>query len=384
VLAKALAPLPDARFQTGAAFAEALHHVAQRSGLVMTGPQLAAHLVDILGPNPDRWLSEDTEAPVIGPTEKIPLGAQNPGPARYEGRELEGSTDLSDVADVGELGPSDMLTLTSQDSAVELLPDKNTGTPALPERTPTDLFAIPASAPAAKPVPTYERAVKPFAKKRLDDSGILLEDDDEEPTVMRPSAPLPGVVRGGAATLPPPGGPPPGRTMLGMPSPSLAQAFGPGPGASGLPPPGGGGLAGRLPMPHGGSSLPVPGSARPLPGPPSGLPGHPLGGAPTLPAPSLPLSPAPPSGLPPPLPSMPGPPLPALPGPSLPGWALGEVSDPGVPKRRARPATGRQRARRPTWVTAAVLAGAALIGAGTARVVTSHDLDNLAAAATTP
>ena len=79
VLATALAPKPDDRYQDAVAFAEALRQVAHRHGLLFSAPQLAEHLRHILGRNPEQWLSDDKAGPTGDPsTQKIPA------------RELEG------------------------------------------------------------------------------------------------------------------------------------------------------------------------------------------------------------------------------------------------------------------------------------------------------
>jgi eukaryotic-like serine/threonine-protein kinase len=72
VLAKALAPRPDDRYQSAIAFTEALRQVAHRAGLSYSAPQLAAHLRETLGPDPSRWLQEDTAGSGEG-TQKIPV-----------------------------------------------------------------------------------------------------------------------------------------------------------------------------------------------------------------------------------------------------------------------------------------------------------------------
>src|SRR6187551_3191975 len=72
VLATALAPKPEDRYQDAVAFAEALRQVAHRHGLGFSAPQLAEHLRHILGRNPDQWLSDDKAGPSGDPsTQKI-------------------------------------------------------------------------------------------------------------------------------------------------------------------------------------------------------------------------------------------------------------------------------------------------------------------------
>ena len=72
VMATALAPKPEDRYQDAVAFAEALRQVAHRHGLGFSAPQLAEHLRHILGRNPDQWLSDDKAGPSGDPsTQKI-------------------------------------------------------------------------------------------------------------------------------------------------------------------------------------------------------------------------------------------------------------------------------------------------------------------------
>jgi eukaryotic-like serine/threonine-protein kinase len=66
VLMRALAPNVDDRYQSAAELGEALRRVAHRSGLAFSPPELAAHLRDILGDDPERWLRDD---PVPAPND---------------------------------------------------------------------------------------------------------------------------------------------------------------------------------------------------------------------------------------------------------------------------------------------------------------------------
>ena len=71
VMATALAPDPDDRYQDARAFAEALRQVAHHHGMLSSAPQLADDLRDILGPDPNRWLQEDADAYPAPETQKI-------------------------------------------------------------------------------------------------------------------------------------------------------------------------------------------------------------------------------------------------------------------------------------------------------------------------
>jgi tRNA A-37 threonylcarbamoyl transferase component Bud32 len=54
IMARALAPSPNDRYQSAGAFQEALLRCAHRNGLMMSAPELAAHLRQICGP-PEEW-----------------------------------------------------------------------------------------------------------------------------------------------------------------------------------------------------------------------------------------------------------------------------------------------------------------------------------------
>jgi serine/threonine protein kinase len=72
VMATALAPKPEERYQDAVAFSEALRQVAHRHGLGFSAPQLAEHLRHILGREPEKWLSDDKAGPTGDPsTQKI-------------------------------------------------------------------------------------------------------------------------------------------------------------------------------------------------------------------------------------------------------------------------------------------------------------------------
>ena len=58
VLDKALAISPDARFLDAESFAQALRQVAVAHRLLYSAPELAAELREIMGPDPEHWLSD--------------------------------------------------------------------------------------------------------------------------------------------------------------------------------------------------------------------------------------------------------------------------------------------------------------------------------------
>jgi serine/threonine protein kinase len=168
VMAKALAPRPDDRYQDATALTEALRQVAHRFGLIYSAPQLAEHLQGILGPDPSRWLQEDPVSSVgEGGTQKIPLKA-------LEGKE---------AASIGVVEGSNLYVVSGGDvvspkaaPAAAPAPGKpsvmNPPRPNEPLRLPgkddepTRRVAIPAAdAPAVKPAIALPAVAKPAIAK---------------------------------------------------------------------------------------------------------------------------------------------------------------------------------------------------------------------------
>ncbi len=83
ILDRALAIAPDDRYQSAGALQEALLRCAHRNGLMMSAPELAAHLRQVCGP-PEEWRDGD-----------------DAGPARTAGM-AAGGTEVYDYADDGE------------------------------------------------------------------------------------------------------------------------------------------------------------------------------------------------------------------------------------------------------------------------------------------
>jgi len=74
VMARALAPDIGDRYQTAGQLADALRTVAHKTGLAFSAPELASHLREILGDDPERWLRvEATSATAEAP--KIPAAS---------------------------------------------------------------------------------------------------------------------------------------------------------------------------------------------------------------------------------------------------------------------------------------------------------------------
>jgi serine/threonine protein kinase len=317
VLATALAPKPEDRYQDATAFTEALRQAAHRFGLMYSTPQLADHLRNILGPDPSRWLHEETaeSGPSgAGGTQKIPTKA-------HEGKE---------VASIGLVEGSNLYVVSGGDvvSPKPGLGASPGGKPAMSTRIdeePTRRVPVPKEEPAMAKAPTGAR--DPFIP--------IQEDDDDAPTVARnlgpaaaasvksplelprrptstapystlapgknpskkpttipppppaaafappsftaPSPPVPVFAPGGSSfTAPPPPPMPPTRAFADSPfdrdmptppppptdefmPPTPLPVYGSGPpaGAPGLPPPGGGWPAPGLPSP-GNSWAPAP------------------------------------------------------------------------------------------------------------------------------
>jgi len=94
VFDKALALDPNQRFQDAESFADALREVAHRHGLLYSAPQLAAELRELLGPNPDAWLRDESD-PQRAATDRPAHGASD-----LEGQEAS-SVASDSAADVG-------------------------------------------------------------------------------------------------------------------------------------------------------------------------------------------------------------------------------------------------------------------------------------------
>ena len=114
VLATALAPKPDDRYQDAVAFAEALRQVAHRHGLLFSAPQLAEHLRHILGRNPEQWLSDDKAGPSGDPsTQKIPVRELEGKEAKSIGVVIDG-----DAANLFVVGGNDQPVLSQGAASV--------------------------------------------------------------------------------------------------------------------------------------------------------------------------------------------------------------------------------------------------------------------------
>jgi serine/threonine protein kinase len=75
VLLKALHVDPDHRYQTAGEFQEALLRCAYRSGLMMSAPELAAHLREVCG-DPEKWREDDNPEDEVGTAALIANGTE--------------------------------------------------------------------------------------------------------------------------------------------------------------------------------------------------------------------------------------------------------------------------------------------------------------------
>src|SRR6185295_13328532 len=277
VLATALAPRPEDRYQDAVAFAEALRQVAHRHGLGFSAPQLAEHLRHILGRDPDKWLSDDKASPTGDPsTQKIAK--------ELEGKEAKSIGVVMDGANLYVVDGGDVV---SPKAPVSFRNPKSDPARKLPPRLDQDDADEESD-------DTTRRSADPIAEARAAASlepliPIDEEDDDDAPTknfefegftppppVMNipppparparfdnfmPPPPLPSESPFDAEfpPTPPPmrhptaAFPPPPRPFGGIaPPPPLNLGGGPPPGRPGLPRPGGyldPGIAPNLHMP---------------------------------------------------------------------------------------------------------------------------------------
>jgi serine/threonine protein kinase len=195
VLKKALAPKPDDRYQDATAFTEALRQAAHRFGLMYSTPQLADHLRDILGPDPTRWLQEETtgSGQSGSGTQKIPLKA-------HEGKE---------VASIGVVEGSNLYVVSGGDvvspkpgpgGSPARLGDKPAVNPTRPP-SPGEPLRLPGrddEATRRVSAPKEDPPVVKAPTSARDPFIPIQEDDDDAPTVAR-NIGIPG-----AATVPAP------------------------------------------------------------------------------------------------------------------------------------------------------------------------------------
>jgi serine/threonine protein kinase len=240
VIAKALAPKPDDRYQDATAFTEALRQAAHRFGLMYSTPQLADHLRNILGPDPTRWLQEETTGSGEGGTQKIPTKA-------HEGKEaasiglVEGSN-LYVVSGGDVVSPKDRKDTAMSSSRPPGGSPGQLPRPAGRDEGATRRSSAPAQATAQPPT----KARDPFIP--------IQEDDEDAPTVARNLGPVaaasvapradaprrpstsPYATLSSGAKKPTTVPPPPPAAAFAPPSPAV-PAFAPGGSSFTAPPP---------------------------------------------------------------------------------------------------------------------------------------------------
>jgi len=177
VMATALAPKPEDRYQDAVSFAEALRQVAHRHGLGFSAPQLAEHLRLILGRNPDQWLSDDKAGPTGDPsTQKI-------------AKELEGK----EAKSIGVVMDGANLYVVEGDDVVSPKAPVNSRSPKSdPQRKLSSRFG----ADEEESDDTTRRQPDPIVAGHATSSGDPMipidedDDDDDIPTTIREPAAL--------------------------------------------------------------------------------------------------------------------------------------------------------------------------------------------------
>ena len=237
VLARALAPNVDDRYQSAAELGEALRTVAHRNGLAFSAPELAAHLRDILGDDPERWLREE---PQTAATE--PQSASAPAPnSDLVGTEASSIGIVDDIPEDtpgrGVLSPSavsgskdfDLDSMLDDEStrpggpAPRQLPPDQAGRVEDPSTPPPVWTRDSAPFPLATPKPA---AVTPRPVRRAPTPKPVRRMPTPRPQQTQPQAPrarlaAPTVLGVGAA--PPPPASPPSRP-LPRPAPRVPPA----------------------------------------------------------------------------------------------------------------------------------------------------------------
>jgi hypothetical protein len=226
VIASALAPRPDDRYQDATAFTEALRQVAHRSGLTTSTPQLSDHLREILGPDPTRWLNEEiTDAGERG-TQKIPMKPHEGKEAASLGIVGGGVGGLVGGANLYDLGGGDVVSPTRKNASApkESAMAKPPGArdPFIPideddEDAPTVARNLgpAAAASVGRPAEQPRRPTAPYAPAPLSASGRrpTLPPPPPAAAFAPPPLPPPFAPSGSSFTAPPPPPMPPSRSF---------------------------------------------------------------------------------------------------------------------------------------------------------------------------
>jgi serine/threonine protein kinase len=222
VIAKALAPKPEDRYQDATAFTEGLRQAAHRFGLMYSTPQLADHLRDILGPDPTRWLHEETAGVNEGGTQKIPTKA-------HEGKE---------VASIGVVEGSNLYVVSGGD----VVSPKAGGIGKAGKAEKPEKLGKPDEEPTRRvPYPTEDARMAKAPTSARDPFIPIKEDDDDAPTVARNLGPVAaasaGPRRAHTAPYAPVAPAPAAKKPTTIPPPPPKAAFAPPPAAAFAPPP---------------------------------------------------------------------------------------------------------------------------------------------------
>jgi serine/threonine-protein kinase len=173
VLDRALAVDPAERFSDAEAFATALRQVAHAHRLLYSAPELAAELREIMGPNPENWLSEQRDSTHLRSV-RAPqaLGPGHEADSLVEPGSSVQASDDSDIEDVATpparlSGSLPMASRRSSGKMAAVAGSLSEQTAALgsqmPSQTQTSQTQItpPPPAPIPLPVPAPNQAVQP-------------------------------------------------------------------------------------------------------------------------------------------------------------------------------------------------------------------------------
>ena len=148
IMNKALASNADHRYADAGSFGEALRDLARRNGLLISAPQLAAELRELLGPDATTWSHDET---VGGETDRMPAART------LEGKEATSIKEVDEPLGVEDLGGENTVSLRPPEPGAD--PAAEVPTPVRPPiRTPT---------PLVEPSPPPPPARSPFRRKAI-------------------------------------------------------------------------------------------------------------------------------------------------------------------------------------------------------------------------
>lgn len=208
VLARALAPQVDDRYQNAADLSEALRTVAHRTGLAFSAPELASHLREILGDDPDRWLREEPAA--TAPTNPLPLPVPSRDPlpiplahsaaaaAELLGKEAASIGIVTDIPESGSrptgtrpAGSREGASSQGEWSGSVLSPNAVGGSKDFdPDSMLNDEATRPGGEPRSRPASPREPTAKDDARVRAHDSPPPVWTRDSAPFALATPRPL--------------------------------------------------------------------------------------------------------------------------------------------------------------------------------------------------